>query len=339
MKTLFYPEHDRLEITDRPLPEIGADEVLVKVKACGICGSELETFKSRSQRRMPPLIMGHEFCGEIIAVGDNVSDWKSGMLAVSNALVSCGVCQHCITGRTNLCPNRTVFGMERSGAFAEYVNVPAGCLIAMPATADAREACLSEPLANGVHMVHLTRHLPLENVMIIGAGPIGLMTQQAFQLLRGVRTTVVDLRDERLVVASRLGATHVVNPTTNGLLAETQRLTGSKPFDLVVDAVGAATTSYDALKGLCPGGTLLIVGLYENNKSIWSYDLVLGEKQVMGSYAATQADLREALDLIASGQADVSSWVNYYRLEDGIDAFFNMMKAERAHIKSVLFMD
>lgn len=338
MKTLFYPEYHRLEINNQPIPDYSDNEVLLKVSACGICGSELETFKTKSSRRIPPLIMGHEFCGEVVAVGKLVKDWQPGMPAVSNSIVSCGHCNMCISGHTNLCVNRQVFGMHRKGAFAEYVNVPASCLIPLAAETDPRQACLTEPLANGVHMVRLTEHVKMKNILVIGAGPIGLMTQQAFQTLRNVNTVVMDIREERIAVAKKLGAVSVINPSTQKVSDCIAEATSGTGFDLVVDAVGSAQTNTTGLQAVKQGGTMVMIGLHENNKSISSYDLVLPEKQVMGSYAATQKDMQDALQLIEEKRVDTGSWIHYYDLNDGVQAFYDMMDAKENHIKSVLII-
>lgn len=339
MKTLFYPGHHQLEISSQPVPVYGDNEVLLKVAACGICGSELETFRSKSSRRIPPLIMGHEFCGEIVAAGKTVREWEIGALAVSNSVISCGHCASCNAGRTNLCSSRQIFGMHRNGAFATYVNVPAHCLIPLSRGVDTREACLSEPLANGVHLVKLTRHIAMKNILVIGAGPIGLMAQQAFQTMRGVNTIVSDIRSERLAVAKRLGATAVINPAQQELDAELKEITTGEGIDLVVDAVGSQDTNYGGLHAVKQGGAMIVIGLYENSRSLYSYDLVLAEKQVLGSYAATREDIKDALELIADRKVDVRSWVHYYSLSRGVEAFYNMKDAKGDHIKSVLVMN
>ncbi|MBS0664597.1 MAG: alcohol dehydrogenase catalytic domain-containing protein, partial [Verrucomicrobia bacterium] len=160
MRVLHYPEFDRLEIRDLDSTPPRPDEVRLRVVACGLCGSELESFKNHSPRRPPPLVMGHEFCGVIDAIGGEVRDWRPGAKVVSNSLVPCGHCVRCHRGDTHLCAERQIFGMHRPGAFAEYVNVPARCLIPWPEQLAAEAAALAEPLANGIHVVNLTRHLP-----------------------------------------------------------------------------------------------------------------------------------------------------------------------------------
>ncbi|WP_185731333.1 zinc-dependent alcohol dehydrogenase [Larkinella rosea] len=336
MKALFYPEFKKLTIAERPFPSFSEDEVLLKVLACGICGSELETFKNQSPRRVPPLIMGHEFCGTVEDMGSDVTGFTKGDWVASNSVVSCGTCDPCQRGVTNLCKNRQIFGMHRGGAFGEYVNVPAHCLVPIPENTTPQAACMAEPLANGIHIVNLIRHLNPKKVLVIGAGPIGLVTQQAFQSLLGVAVYVADLRNERLSIARKLGATATINSSEEDLVSAIYQVTDQEGIDLVVDAVGSSQTNQQALKAVRPGGAIVLIGLYENTQSFFSYDIILSEKQLIGTYAATQQEIKESLNLIATGKVDVTSWVHYYPLDNGVAAFTDMMLAKADHVKSVI---
>ncbi|MDL5055511.1 alcohol dehydrogenase catalytic domain-containing protein [Oscillatoria laete-virens NRMC-F 0139] len=336
MRTLFYPEFDRLEIADRPIPETAPDEVLLKVDACGICGSELETYKAKSPRRTPPLVMGHEFCGSIAAVGSEVSGHSIGKRVVSNSLVPCGKCVRCRRGDTHLCAHREIFGMHRGGAFAEYVNVPARCLIDWPAHLSGAEACLAEPLGNGVHVAHLIERFRPEKALVIGAGPIGLMCQQAVQVLLGSRTVVTDLSPERLLVAEKLGAAKTIQPKRENLDDFIREWTEGEGVDAVIDAVGAGFTKKQSLQLLRAGGVAVWIGLHENGVTLDSYEVTLPEKFVFGTYAAKIEDLKEAVALMADRKVDVSSWVQTYPLNEGVDAFGKMLAAKGNDIKAVI---
>jgi L-iditol 2-dehydrogenase len=339
MQALFYPSYGKLEITEQPVPEIKGDEVLLKVAACGICGSELETFAKKSERRIPPLIMGHEFSGVVAAVGADVKNFHEGQNVVSNSIVPCGNCSYCNAGMSNLCPDRQVFGMHRNGAFAEYVSVPARSLMFRPDNVSFHAASLAEPLGNGVHMVALTRHLPLNNILIIGAGPIGLMAQQAFHALRNVNVIVADIKDERLEVSRKLGACRVINTVAENLENRINEATGGEGIDLVIDAVGMEATSRQGLQLLRNGGTLLLIGLHQNGKPFHSYDIILTQKQVIGTYAATKEDMQTALYLMSSGKADVTSWISYYPLSEGVAAFNDMLTPTAGQVKAVITMN
>jgi L-iditol 2-dehydrogenase len=336
MRVLNYPEFDRLEVRDLDVTPPRPDEVSIKVAACGLCGSELETFKNHSPRRQPPLVMGHEFCGVIAELGAEVRNWRKGARVVSNSLVPCGRCVRCERGDTHLCAQRQIFGMHRPGAFAEFVNVPARCLIPWPVNLPAEAAALAEPLANGIHVVNLTRHLPAATALVLGAGPIGLFCQQALQVLRGSRVFVADLSPERLAIAKKLGAAGVINPREQDAAKVLLAATGGEGADLVVDAVGASATKKTSLEALRPGGVTVWIGLHENTVTLDSYNITLPEKQVLGTYAAKIEELQHALELMASGKVDALSWVQRFPLEDGVTAFNRMLAAKGADIKAVI---
>lgn len=336
MRVLLYPEFERLEMSEVAPAPLRADEVRLRVAACGICGSELESMKTRSPRRPPPLVMGHEFCGTIAELGAEVTGWSAGTRVVSNSLVPCGRCRRCTRGDTHLCAQRQIFGMHRPGAFAEYVNVPARCLLPWPENLPAEAACLAEPLGNGVHVVNLTRHLPAQTALVIGAGPIGLFCQQALQVLRGARVFVADLSPERLEVARRLGAARVINPREEDVAKIVLAETDGEGADLSVDAVGATPTKKSSLDALRPGGAAVWIGLHENALTFDTYGLTLPEKQVLGTYAAKLDELKTALDLMASGRVETASWVQRFPLTEGVEAFQRMLAARGADIKAVL---
>ena len=332
MKALVYPAFDELAISERPKPEPAEGEVLLRVEACGICGSELESFKTRSPRRTPPLVMGHEFCGEITALGPGAVGFSTGQKVISNSIVSCGECVRCRRGDTHLCGRRQIFGMHRSGAFAEYVNVPARVLIPWPEHLPSKAACLAEPLANGVHMVNLTRHLEPKNVLVIGCGPIGLFAVQAFRELLGADVYAAELHPVRREVARGLGASLL----TGSLVEEIQSATEGEGADLVIDAVGAAETKRQSIAAARPGGAAVWIGLHENEMRLNSYDVTLSERQVFGSYTAAQAELEEAVRLLAEGRISVDDWVKTFPLDEGVEAFRRMLAAEGNDIKAVL---
>ncbi|HEY0009865.1 MAG TPA: alcohol dehydrogenase catalytic domain-containing protein [Tepidisphaeraceae bacterium] len=336
MKALLYPAYEKLEVADVAFPTAAEGEVLLRVLACGICGSELETFKAQSARRRPPIIMGHEFCGVVDDVGLGVGAEWLGRRVVCNAVVSCGACVRCKRNDTHLCERRQVFGMHRQGAFAEFINVPIDCLVEWPDGVAPEAACLAEPLANGVHIVGLTRHLDIKSAAVIGAGPIGLMCQQALQAMRGARVLVSDLSPERLAVAERLGAIQTIDSRRESIVEASLAATGGEGVDLVIDAVGSAATKRDAIAASRAGGAVVWLGLHENNVSIDSYDVTLPERQIFGTYSARLSELKEALQLIDTGQVDVTTWVQTFPLQESVHAFQRMLAAKGNDIKAVI---
>ena len=338
MKTLLYPAWDRIEVADRPRPSPAAGEVILRVAACGLCGSELEAFKNHSPRRTPPLVLGHEFCGVIEELGPGVrgGEFRAGQKVVSNSLVPCNQCVRCRRGDTHLCGRRQIFGMNRQGAFAEFVTVPADCLIPWPENLPAEAACLAEPLANGVHVAELARALRPKIALVIGAGPIGLMCQQAIRAMLGAEVVVTDLNEDRLTVARARGAKAVIAGKSQDPVKAVQDMTGGEGADVVVDAVGAAATKQQSIAAARPGGAAVWIGLHENPMTLNSFDVTLPEKQVIGSYAATMAQMRKALELMSSGQVETASWVERFPIERGVEAFERMLKAKGRDIKAVI---
>lgn len=336
MKALLYSDWGKIELAQLPVPKPAKGEVLIKVSACGICGSELETFRNKIKRRKPPIVMGHEFSGVIESVGEGVENWEKGRRVVSHALVHCGACKFCKKGLTNLCVNRTLFGMHRQGAFAEFVTVPENILVEIPENVSMVNAALSEPLANGINVMSMGPSAEKKRVFIIGAGPMGLMCLQAAKALKNSSVVISDFVNNRLKVASKLGAYMTINPRYNNLLSEINTLwKGEKP-DFIIDAVGSQITKRQSLELLEPGGTAVWLGLHNNAITFDSYVLPLEQKSVTGSYSGSFSDIKKAIALFAAGKADGESWVNVYPLEDGVEAFYSVLENQNDNIKAVI---
>jgi L-iditol 2-dehydrogenase len=336
MKALSYRAWDTLEVCDQAKPAPAEGEVLLRVSACGLCGSELEGFRTRSPRRTPPLVMGHEFCGVVDGIGAAVNGFSVGQKVVSNALVSCGRCVRCERGDSHLCASRQIFGMNRQGAFAEYVNVPARCLLPWPRDLPAEAACLAEPLANGVHVARLVEHLRPRNVLVIGAGPIGLMCLGAARAMLGADVFVTDLNEPRLAFAKAQGAREIFPASSRDVVEAMRALTDGEGADVVIDAVGAAATKQQSILATRPGGAAVWIGLHDNPVSFNSYDVTLPEKQVLGSYAATMDEMHTALDLMATGKVDPLPWVQRFPIERGVEAFRRMLTPQGDDVKAVI---
>lgn len=334
MKALHYSDWDTLRLADLDEPVAGDDEVIVRVAACGICGSELETFAKRSSRRMPPLVMGHEFCG--VVESRSAAGFPEGSRVVCNAIVHCGHCENCIAGRTQLCTSREVFGMHRPGAFAERVAAPSSCLMAWPDGLPASWACLAEPLGNGVHVAERVRSIQPESALVIGAGPIGLMVLQALKALLEIPVFVVDVIPERLEAARSIGADDAVESSESSLKALVNDRTGGRGFDVVVDAAGSGATKSLSLKSLRDEGLAVWIGLGSDEIRLDTYPITLREQTVTGSYGATGSNMAVALQLMAEGRVDVASWVSKYALDDAADAFLRQLDPARRDIKAVI---
>ena len=336
MKALLYKDWGCLEVADVPEPVPGADEVLIRVEACGLCGSELECFEQRSPRRTPPLILGHEFCGTVEASGKGVSGFRAGRPVIVNAVIPCRQCDPCRRGETNLCRNRELFGMHRPGACAEMVAAPVSVVYPRPAGMSPVVAALVEPSANAVHAIRLLPGQPKQNVFVFGAGIIGLMVLQAARSLLGARVAVADLSPARLECAIALGAERVVNPARKDVVKQGIAFSAADGADYVVDAVGSAVTKTQSLAIARPGGAVCWIGLREDPLSLESYGVTVPQKIITGSYSCTEQEFIEAAQLLHQGKMTIGNCVKTFPLDDAAAAFHRMVAAKGDDIKAVI---
>jgi L-iditol 2-dehydrogenase len=336
MLALLYPEYDRLAIAEVPEPQPGPGEVIVEVAACGICGSELGGFAARSPRRQPPLVMGHEFCGRVAALGGGVDGVGVGDRVVVNSVVHCGECALCRRGATHLCQSRQVFGMHRPGAFAERVAVPAGILFPLPPEVSDLQGAMAEPLANALHVLSLAPGNPLESVLVLGAGTIGLLCMQAARAAGTRRVLITDTNAHRLSVARALGANEVADPSAASIVDLARTHSDGLGVDLAIDAVGTPDARRDAIRSVRPGGDVVWIGLHDDEVTLSSFEVVLAERRVSGSYGATDRDIRRAIDLFAAGAIRLDPWVEEHPLSRGDRIFIEMLRQERDAVKAVL---
>lgn len=337
MKALRYPAWDVLDIADVDEPVLASGEVVLQVAAVGICGSELEAVAHRSPRRVPPLVMGHEFCGEVIAIAPDVVEVKIGDRVVANSLVPCGRCRECRAGATHLCPERGIFGMNRPGAFAERVAVPARVLLHLPERVSPLQGALVEPLANGVHVwARLAATFP-ETVVVIGCGTIGLLALQVAKAGGALRLVAVDTSDARLAMAQAVGAEPLFNPARDAVVAEIRAFTRGRGADVVIDAAGTPATRRTAVEAVRPGGEVVWIGTHGDLTELSGRDVVLGERRISGSYSTTFADLETAIGLFAHGRIDIEPWTRPFPLEEGARVFRGLLDAPPAdYAKAIL---
>ena len=321
MKAIYYPAWDSLELREVPSPSPEAGEVVVRVRAVGICGSELHGFKIHAPRRTPPLILGHEFAGEVTALGAGVTGYRPGDRVAVNSTISCGTCPACMDGDPHVCPTAEVYGTKRPGGFAEYVAAPVSTLLPIPDGLSMLQASLMEPLGNGVHAVSMLRQRFPGTVAIFGAGTIGLFAMQAAQRAGAGRLAAIDVSPARLAVAEGLGAERTFNAKKDDVLAGLAEFSAGRGVDVAFDAVGAATTRDLAVRSVRKGGECVWLGLHDDATTVAGLDIVLGERTIYGSFAVRPSDLRTALGLLAAGRIRLDPWVKSFPLTDGVRVF------------------
>lgn len=323
MKALVWTGPREMEMQELAAPVAAPEEVLLRVTAAGICGSELSGYLGKNTLRRPPLVMGHEFTG-VVEVG--TGGLLPGTPVVVNPLLSCGGCDRCEAEQPHLCRKRVLMGAGRPGAFAELVTVPASACHPLPAEMSAETAALAEPLACAVRAVHLAQTQPGEQLLIYGAGPIGLLCLAVARRQGGTRVIVADTNSGRLRVAERWGANETVNPAEHDVLETVGRLTGGRGMGAVIDAVGHGSTRNGALRALKPGGLVVFIGLHDEESSIPANLLVRQELRITGSFAYTPADFTEALNLLASGAIPpIAEWVEIRPLAAGPESFAELV--------------
>ena len=323
MRALRLVGPSEFEIVETPRSEPDADEVRVRVRACGICGSDVHGMDGRTGRRVPPIVMGHEAAGTIEAVGSGVEGWSVGDRVTFDSTVFCGACPYCERGEVNLCDRRQVLGVScaefrRDGAFAESVVVPARGLYRLPDGLDFERAATVEPVAIALHAVARSGIGERQSAAMFGVGMIGLLVVQVLRA-RGVsRIVAVDLDEEKLDLARRLGATHTAFDA---------------PVDVAIEAVGIAPTIRAAIENTRKGGTVVLVGNLAPSVEIPLQAVVSRELSLLGS-AASAGEYPEALAMIADGRIDVRPLLSAQSsLEDAPDWFARLHTGERGLMK------
>ena len=313
MKALVYTATQELTFRDEPDPVAGEHEVTVQVEASGICGSDMHAYHGHDERRIPPLILGHEAAGIVL------SGQYAGQRMVLNPLVTCGVCADCHAGRSNLCPTREIIGMRHAGAFAQYVTIAEKNLIAIPDELDMVKASLMEPAAVSLHSIVLAEkvmHRPLSesSALVIGGGAIGLLAALFLAQKGTARIMLSETSASRRKTVENVGCCDVFDPLGNGL-------PDASSFDLVVDSVGSGATRKDASKYVRQGGVITHIGLQDNEAGLDIRRLTLQEITFIGNYTYTHTDLQAALGAIASGALGSLDWVESRPLAEGGGAF------------------
>ncbi|MGO1767561.1 galactitol-1-phosphate 5-dehydrogenase [Advenella sp. S44] len=331
MKALVYTAPNEMTLQERPLPDLHAGEVVLKIDAAGICGSDMHAYHGHDPRRKPGLVLGHELAA---TVTESASDSIGvGQRVTVNPLITCGVCQYCMQGRDNLCSNRGMVGMSRAGAFAQFMSVPAKSVVPIPDDMSPVVAALTEPAATVLHAINLAmgkmhRPLPEARVLVIGGGAIGLLTAI---LLRAYGCRLVDLAETnalRRASAEQHAGCVSIDPVAHAPAHDS--------YDFVVDAVGAAPTRNTAFNCVRPGGTILHIGLQDWSSEIDMRKLTLSEVTLLGTYTYTMADMYATVNALHNGTFGDLSWVETRTLEEGVAAFTGLDRGSIASGKVVL---
>lgn len=328
MKALVYTDKLELQYRDEPDPVPGPGEVLVKIEAVGICGSDMHAYHGHDPRRVPPLILGHE------AVGTVLDGAQQGQHVVLNPLITCGSCDYCQSGRANLCMERELIGMRLAGAFAQYIAIPERNLLDMPQDMDPVIASLAEPAATSLHAIYLAEkalHRPISEcrALVLGGGSIGAFAALMLKNKGCIDVWLGDTNPLRRDTAENLGCCRVYDPLSEDLPQE-------KSFDLVIDAVGSGRTRAASCNLVRSGGVISHVGLQDNEPGLDTRRITLEEIAFLGNYTYSAVDLRAAIHALYSGALGSLAWVETRPLSDGAAAFRQIHEGKAAAPKIVL---
>lgn len=341
MRALVLTEYGRLEVKDVPAPAVGAKDVLVRVEACGICGSDVHGYDGSTGRRRPPIVMGHEAAGTVQAVGKEVAGIRSGDRVTFDSTIYDPDSFFSKKGLHNLCDNRQVLGVScedyrRDGAFAELVSVPAHIVYRLPEGMPFEQAAMVEPVAVALHARNLTPLQPGDVALVIGAGLIGLMALQVLKHSGVGKVIVADVDDGRLALARELGAHLTVNSATRDLATAVRAETDGHGADVALEAVGIEATIRSAIDAVRKGGAVTLIGNLASEVKIPLQTVITREVRLQGS-CASNGENSEALELIASGKVEVARFISATApLEEGAAWFERLHRREPGLMKVVL---
>ena len=340
MKALLLSEYKKLEIADVPIPVPASDEILVRVSACGICGSDVHGYDGSSGRRIPPLVMGHEAAGIVERVGEAVQNFKPGDRVTFDSTIYCGECSFCRRGEVNLCDRREVLGVScgdyrRAGAFAEFVVVPARISYHLPENLSFPEAALLEAVSVALHAVSLVSVKPGDAALVVGAGTIGLLIQQALRAAGCSRVYVTDVDANRLALSESLGATGTLVSGSN-LFEQLLQTTDGVGVDIAIEAVGNTAAVQSAIHSVRKGGDVVLVGNISPEVTIPLQKVVSRQITLHGS-CASAGEYPKAIELMSSGQIKVKPLISAVApLTGGPQWFERLYAREKGLMKVVL---
>jgi len=317
MQALVYTDIQKLIYREEKNPKLLNGESIIKVSASGICGSDMHAYHGKDNRRIPPLILGHEVSG-VINKGKDI-----GKKVVLNPLITCGTCNYCTNKREHLCPKRIILGMnrpiERQGGFAEYVSIPDKNIYELPKNLNMKEAPIAEPCAVALHAVELGENeLSLElkdsKALVIGAGAIGLLCGLILSKVKKCKEIVIiEPNDNRLKESLKYLDADGLKPNSKNIHRD--------HFDIVFDTVGLEVTRQQAIQSIKPGGIIIHIGLTQPSGNFDFRKTTLQEITFIGTYCYTNRDFEKTLNILNNKEIGVLEWIEYRNLKEGASAF------------------
>jgi len=314
-------------IEEVPVPEVGVGEVLVRVKFCGICGSDLQRAAGITRTAYLPIILGHEISGEVAAVSKEIKNWSIGDRVTLSGLLNCGFCYNCLNGKDYICENRKFIGIHADGGFAQFVKAKADKLVRLPQGISFEEGALIEPAGSPFHaLTRRAKLTPGETVAVYGTGGIGVFAIYFAKLCGAAKVIAVDIKEEALERAKVFGADQVINAAREDPVKRIKRITPGG-VDLAVECVGTKEAVANSVNSLRMGGRTVVLGLGpEEIKIVPSTTFVRSEFELIGSYAYSTAELQRIVNLVSEGRLDISAAVSEKTSLDRINEAFDRFR-------------
>lgn len=338
MKALVYegPKKIIIKQVDDPIPYKG--ELLIKVKTTGICGSDVHGYLGITGRRTPPMIMGHEFSGDISEIGKGVTKFDVGDRVTVQPIVFCGNCEYCKQGLTNLCSKKKFYGaMDTNGSMAEYICVPQKLIYKLPDSVSYLEGAMIEPLSVAYRAVKQVSNIEGENVFIVGAGTIGLLILQVAKSKNPSKIFITDINENRLDLAKKMGVDFAINPIKDNLKGIIDRETKNEGMDIAFEVVGISATVQQAMSVLKRKGTCIWVGNSEKMVNLNMQEIVTKELNITGTYSYTHKEFEDSIKFLVEQDLDLDSMISkVVPLEKGPLMFKELSEGEGKLIKVIL---
>lgn len=335
MKAAVYQGIENIQVKDVPKPEIGAGEVLVRVRYGGICGGDMSIYAGKHPRAKAPLVPGHEIFGRIEALGANVAvNWKQGMRVVLYPVINCGHCAPCRENNVHVCETLRVVGIDRDGGFAEFVKVEPDKLFVIPDAVTDEQAVVIEPLAVTVHAVQNSTFRVGDTALVIGGGPIGNLVAQVLRASGAREVVVSEVKQYRRDLAARMGF-KVIDPSAEDTQQALQRLVGSRFVDTVFEATGYEAAYKDAVKCCKVRGHIAFVGIPKTPPVVDVLAILFKEIFTSSARMYSRKDYLGAIALLLAGTVDVLPLIEKLPLADAAEGF-HKMKAANTSLKILL---
>ena len=331
-----------IRIEDVPMPNVGKNDALIQIKAVGICGSDVHYYEhfgmGDSYKLTEPQILGHEASGEIVAIGEDVVDFKIGDRVTIEPGETCFQCPQCKSGHYNLCKNVHFLSTPfEKGAFAQYLVMPTYLLFKIPNELSYEIACMAEPLSVGIHACRLAQVMVGKSVLILGAGPIGLLSLIAARAYGATNIIVADIQDYKLELAKKYGAKHIINSSKNNIMEEINKLTDNIGVDCCIETAGSSITHKQTVQVTRAGGIISLVGITkEMEVPISTFDIIDKEITIKGVFRYTNT-YKTAIEILNSGIIDFNQMITAkYPLDMVKDALECSLNNKETMVKTIV---